>query len=76
MFAGIIGLILAMLVLTNGFAAMRRPLEKLIEFDPFGKRIFAARGAKFTQRAYRIYGFFMVIVGMAVAYLSLQMLRG
>ena len=76
MISSIIGLILAMLVLINGFAAMRRPLDKLVEFDPFGKRILAARGPKFTTITYRIFGFVMVVAGMVVAYLSLQMLRG
>ncbi|MCX6018189.1 MAG: hypothetical protein NTZ50_06745 [Chloroflexi bacterium] len=76
MISGIIGLLMAMLALINGFAAMRRPLDKLVEFDPFGKRILAARGPKFTIIAYRIFGFVLVVVGMIVAYLSLQMLRG
>lgn len=76
MITGIIGLILAMLTLVNGFAALRRPLDKLVEFDPFGKRILAARGPQFTLVAYRIFGVVMVIAGMAVAYLSLQYLRG
>jgi hypothetical protein len=75
MITGILGLILAMLTLVNGFAALRRPLDKLVEFDPFGKRILAARGPQFTLVAYRVFGFVMVIAGMAVAYLSLQYLR-
>lgn len=75
MISGILGLILAMIALINGFAAMRRPLDKLVEFDPFGRRILAARGPKFTLITYRVFGFVMVIVGMAVAYLALQYLR-
>jgi hypothetical protein len=76
MISGIIGLILAMLTLVNGFAALRRPLDKLVEFDPFGKRILAARGPRFTLIAYRVFGVIMIIAGMAVAYLSLGYLRG
>jgi uncharacterized protein YjeT (DUF2065 family) len=46
-----------------------------VEFDPFGKRILAARGPKFALAAYRIFGFIMVVTGMVVAYLSLQYVR-
>jgi hypothetical protein len=75
MISGILGLLMALLALVNGFAAMRRPLDKLVEFDPFGKRILAARGPRFTLAAYRIFGFVMVVTGMIVAYLSLQYIR-
>jgi uncharacterized protein YjeT (DUF2065 family) len=75
MISGILGLLMALLALVNGFAAMRRPLDKLVEFDPFGKRLLAARGPQFTLAAYRIFGFIMVVTGMVVAYLSLQYVR-
>ena len=75
MLQGIIGLILAMLLLINGFAALRRPLSSLVERDPIGKRLLARGGEKLTLRVYRIYGTAFVLLGMVVAYLSLGLLR-
>lgn len=76
MFTGVIGIVLALLLLVNGFAALRRPFDQLIENDPLGKRLLASRGAAFTRRAYRVYGAVFVLLGLAVAYLSLGYLRG
>ena len=66
----------AMILLLNGFAALRRPLAALVQYDPLGKRILEKRGEKFTLRLYRIYGFAMVLIGLLFAYLSLDLLRG
>jgi hypothetical protein len=76
MLSGIIGLTCALLLLLNGFSAVRRPLNVLVEHDPIGKRLLARGGEKITLRVYRIYGAAFVIAGMAVAYLSLGLLRG
>lgn len=76
MLTGIIGVVLAMLLLVNGFAALRRPFEQLIENDPLGKRLLASRGEAFTRRAYRVYGAIFVLLGLAVAYLAVGNLRG
>ncbi len=75
MFGGILGLLIAFLVLLNGFAAIRRPYAQLIEHDPLGKRVLAARGEAFTRRAYRVFGVVLVLMGLALAYVSLQALR-
>ena len=75
MLSGIIGLIFAMLLLLFGFAGLRRPLEALIEHDPIGKRLLAAKGERFTLIAYRIYGAAFVLLGLVVAYLSMGMLQ-
>jgi hypothetical protein len=75
MFGGIFGLFIAFLVLLNGFAALRRPYQRLIEHDPLGKRVLAARGEVFTRRAYRVFGAVLVLLGLALAYVSLQTLR-
>lgn len=69
----IVGLILAMLLMINGFAALRRPLQALIEHDPIGKRLLARRGEVVTQRVYRIYGAATVLLGIIVAYLVLTL---
>ncbi|MCL4506072.1 MAG: hypothetical protein M1434_07740 [Chloroflexi bacterium] len=69
----IVGLICAMLLLVNGFAALRRPLNALVERDPIGKRLLARRGEVVTLRVYRIYGAAMVVLGMVVAYLVLTL---
>lgn len=76
MMGGIIGLVVAVILLVNGFAALRRPLEALVQYDPIGKLLLEKRGEAFTRRAYRVYGFGMVLIGMIVAYLSLGLLRG
>lgn len=71
----IIGLFLAMLLMINGFAALRRPLAALVERDPIGKRLLARRGEVVTQRVYRIYGAAMVILGIVIAYVVLTLTR-
>ena len=71
----IVGLICAMLIMVNGFAALRRPLTSLVERDPIGKRLLARRGEVVTLRVYRIYGAAMVVLGMVIAYLVLTMSR-
>jgi hypothetical protein len=75
MLSGIIGLIFAMLLMIFGFAGLRRSLAALTEHDPIGKRILAAKGERFTLIAYRVYGAAFVLLGMAMAYLSLGLLR-
>lgn len=65
-----------MLLLVNGFAALRRPFAQLIENDPLGKRLLASRGEAFTRRAYRVYGAVFVLLGLVVTFLSLGYLRG
>jgi hypothetical protein len=65
-----------LLVLLNGFAALRRPLSALIEFDPIGKRMVEKRGEKFALRVYRIFGASQVLLGLASMYVSLRLLRG
>jgi hypothetical protein len=75
MLQGIIGLIFAMLLLLNGFSALRRPLNILVEHDPIGKRLLARGGERLTLRVYRIYGAAFVILGMVVAYYSFGFLR-
>ncbi len=71
----IVGLICAMLIMINGFAALRRPLQALVERDPIGKRILERRGEVVTLRVYRIYGVAMVVLGMVIAYLVLNLSR-
>lgn len=72
--AGIVGVILAFLMLINGFAALRRSLDELVKYDPFGKRILERRGEAFTLRLYRLYGAGLVVLGLVLAYLSVQLL--
>jgi hypothetical protein len=74
MIANVLGVIVAVLIMVNGFAALRRPISTLLEHDPFGKRLLASRGETFTRRAYRIYGLVMVVIGMVLAYLMLSQL--
>jgi hypothetical protein len=76
MLQGIIGLIFAILLLLNGFSALRRSLDALVEHDPIGKRLLQRGGEKLTLRVYRIYGAAFVLLGMVVAYLSLGLLNG
>lgn len=64
-----------MLLMINGFAALRRPLQALVERDPIGKRILERRGEVVTLRVYRIYGVAMVVLGMVIAYLVLNLSR-
>ena len=68
----VIGLGLALLLMVNGFAALRRPLEMLMRNDPLGQRIQARRGDVFTLRLYRLYGAAFVLIGMILAYLLLN----
>ena len=75
MLSGIIGLIFAMLLLLNGFAALRRPLDALVERDPIGRKLLERGGEKLALYVYRIYGGAFVLLGMFVAYLSLELLR-
>jgi hypothetical protein len=63
-----IGLVLALIMMVNGFAALRRPLDMLVRNDPLGKRILAQRGEVFTLRLYRLYGAAFVLLGMILAY--------
>lgn len=74
MIAGIIGVIFAFLLLVNGFAALRRPLDELLKYDPIGKRMVERRGEKFTLRMYRIYGASMVLLGLVAGYVSVGLL--
>ncbi len=76
MIGGIVGLVFALFLLVNGFAALRRPLDALVRYDPVGKLLVEKRGEAFTRRVYRLYGFGMVLIGMILAYLSLGLLRG
>ncbi|MGQ9903102.1 MAG: hypothetical protein ACUVRU_01940 [Anaerolineae bacterium] len=72
----IIGLVFALLLMLNGFAALRRPLDTLAQHDPIGKLLIEKRGEAFARRIYRIYGLGMVVVGIIVAYVSLGLLQG
>lgn len=74
MAAGLIGIILAMLVLVNGFAALRRPLDQLAQYDPIGKRMIEKRGEKVALRMYRIFGASMVLLGGVALYLAVRLL--
>jgi hypothetical protein len=76
MLQGIIGLVCALLLLLNGFAAMRRPLDALVERDPIGRRLLERGGPVFARRVYRIYGAAFVVLGMLIAYFSFGLLRG
>lgn len=71
----VVGLICALLLLVNGFAACRRPLQALVERDPIGKKLLERSGEVVTLRVYRIYGIAMVVLGMAAAYLVLSLAR-
>jgi len=76
MVIGIIGVVLSFLLFVNGFAALRRPLDELVRYDPLGKRMLERRGAPFTLRMYRLYGLVMVALGFIVGYASIQRLTG
>jgi hypothetical protein len=71
----VVGLVCALLLLINGFAALRRPLQALVERDPIGKRLLERNGEVTTLRMYRIYGIAMILLGMAVAYLVISLSR-
>ena len=70
MIAGILGVIVSSLVVFSGWAAIRRPLAALVEYDPLGKRMLATRGKAFTLRFYRIYGASLLLAGLAGLYIS------
>ncbi len=76
MIIGIVGVILAFLLLINGFAALRRPLDELVQYDPIGKRMLERRGEKFTLRVYRLYGLVMLALGLVGGYASIYWLMG
>ena len=73
---GIIGLVIAFFLLVNGFAALRRPLEMLLQRDPLGRMLVQRWGEKRALIVYRIYGAVFVLLGAFVAYMSFNMLRG
>ena len=75
MLTGIIGLGIAFLLLVNGFAAMRRPLDMLLERDPLGRMLVKRWGEKRALIVYRAYGAVFVLLGAFVAYSSFTMLR-
>ncbi len=72
MITGILGAIVSSLVVLNGWAAMRRPLERLLEYDPMGKRMMATRGEAFTRRFYRVYGLSLLLAGLVGLYISVR----
>jgi len=76
MVIGIIGVVLSFLLFVNGFAALRRPLDELVKYDPLGRRVLERRGAPFALRMYRLYGAVMVTLGFIVGYASIQRLTG
>lgn len=67
---GIIGMILAGLLVLSGWASMRRPLKSLVEFDAIGRRMLATRGEAFTLRFYRIYGLSLLLAGLVGLYVT------
>jgi hypothetical protein len=73
---GIIGLVIAFFLLVNGFAALRRPLDMLLERDPLGRLLVKRWGEKRALIIYRAYGAVFVLLGAFVAYTSFNMLRG
>jgi hypothetical protein len=76
MIIGIVGALLSFLLFVNGFAALRRPLDELVKYDPLGRRMLERRGAPFTLRMYRLYGVVMVSLGFIAGYASIQRLMG
>jgi Mn2+/Fe2+ NRAMP family transporter len=60
------------LAMLSGFAALRRPVDKLIEHDPIGKYILQRRGPVVTRWAYRIFGIIMCASGFAAIWLALS----
>jgi hypothetical protein len=71
----ILALLLGFLLMIFGFASIRRPMDALIEHDPFGKFLLRTRGPDFTRIAYRIYGVALVLMGFATVFLALNALR-
>ncbi|GIV85115.1 MAG: hypothetical protein KatS3mg052_2122 [Candidatus Roseilinea sp.] len=76
MIVSIVGAILSFLLLVNGFAALRRPLDELVKYDPLGRRLLERRGEKFTLRMYRLFGLAMVALGLVAGYASIYRLIG
>ena len=74
MIAGIIGAILALLLILNGWGGLRKSLDDLMQYDPIGKRMYEKRGAQFTLRVYRIMGVSMLLLGLVAAYLSVRLI--
>lgn len=74
MIAGIIGAILAILLILNGWGGLRKSLDDLMQYDPLGKRMYEKRGEKFTLRMYRIMGMSMLLLGLVAAYLSVRLI--
>jgi hypothetical protein len=74
MIAGIIGAILALLLILNGWGGLRKPLSELTQYDPIGKRMLEKRGEAFTLRVYRILGMSMLLLGLVAAYLSARLI--
>lgn len=74
MVAGIIGAILALLLILNGWGGLRKSLDDLMQFDPIGKRMYEKRGGPFTLRVYRIIGASMLLLGLVAAYLSVRLI--
>jgi hypothetical protein len=74
MAASIIGLILSLLMIFNGVAALRRPLSALIEYDPIGKRMVEMSGESAALRMYRIYGGACVLIGLLGLFIVAQVL--
>jgi hypothetical protein len=70
-----VALILGFLVMVFGFAALRRPIDALIQNDPIGQFLLRTRGPQTTRLAYRIFGLSMILMGFATAFLALQALR-
>lgn len=76
MIVGIVGAILSFFLFVNGFAALRRPLDELVKYDPLGKRLLERRGEKFTLRMYRLFGLAMLALGLVAGYASVYRLMG
>jgi hypothetical protein len=74
MIAGIMGAILALLLILNGWGGLRKSLDELTQYDPIGKRMLEKRGPQFTLRMYRIMGTSMLLLGLTAAYLSVQLI--
>lgn len=76
MIVGIVGAILSFFLFVHGFAALRRPLDELVKYDPLGKRLLERRGEKFTLRMYRLFGLAMLALGLVAGYASVYRLMG
>jgi hypothetical protein len=74
MVAGIIGAILAILLILNGWGGLRKSLDDLTQYDPIGKLMLEKRGPQFTLRVYRILGLSMLLLGLTAAFLSVRLI--